>query len=81
MKLNKRSERLGNSSKCKNKMNLVGQTCLTPSCLRRGWGWGGGGGSQDVKERGKLYVTQHCPLQNDYMEMGSDESHFNVSLT
>ena len=31
--------------------------------------------------RGKLYVTLQCHFQDDFcIEMGSDESHFNVSL-
>ena len=39
---------------------------------RRGYGEG----------RGKnIYLTLHCHLQNDScINMGSDESHFNVSL-
>ena len=56
--------------------------CLTPSCLRRGTvldrdprkvGVGGGGR--------ELYLALHCHHQNhSCIQMGSDESHFNVSL-
>ena len=38
----------------------------------------GGGGGED----GRLYLTLHCYHLNDFcIKMGSDESHFNVSLT
>ena len=52
------------------------QTCLAPSCLRRGTEIPGGAG------RGRLYLTLHCDHQNDCCinKMVSDESHFNVSL-
>ena len=42
-----------------------------------GWGRGYGGGG-----RGRLlYLSLHCHHQNDSCtKMGSDESHFNVSL-
>ena len=50
-----------------------------PNCLRRGSGvdrdltLGGG--------RGRIYLKLHCHHHNDScMKMGSDESHFNVSL-
>ena len=34
-----------------------------------------------VEEEGDLYLSLHCHHQNDScFEMGSDESHFNVSL-
>ena len=37
---------------------------------------GGGGGVKDIK-----YLSLHCHHQNDScIKMGSDESHFNVSL-
>ena len=37
-------------------------------------GWGGGGGEI-------IYLSLHCHHQNDScIKMGSDESHFNVSL-
>ena len=40
--------------------------------------WGGGGGG----EREIIYLSLHCHHQNDScIKMGSDESHFNVSLT
>ena len=43
---------------------------------RRGkgvWRWEGG--------RGIIYLSLHCQHQNDFrIKMGSDESHFNVSL-
>ena len=45
-------------------------------------GWGGGG--QGVWRWGKreiIYLSLHCHHQNDFcMKVGSDESHFNVSL-
>ena len=44
---------------------------------------GGGGGGMEVGEEGdyNLYVSLHCHHRNDScIEMGSDESHFNVSL-
>ena len=51
---------------------------LTPSCLQRSTGvdrdTGGGGG-------GRLNLSLHCHHQNDScIKVGSDESHFNVSL-
>ena len=40
-----------------------------------GMGGGGGGG------RGRLYTSLQCHHQNDFcIKMGSDESHFNVSV-
>ena len=37
------------------------------------WRWG---------EREIIYLSLHCHHQNDFcIEVGSDESHFNVSLT
>ena len=37
---------------------------------------GGGGGGESI------YLSPHCHHQNDScIKMGSDESHFNVSLT
>ena len=34
-----------------------------------------------VVERGRLYLTLHCHRQNEScIQMGSDESHFNISL-
>ena len=39
--------------------------------------YGGGG-----RGRGRLYLSLHCHHQNDScIKMGSNESHFNVSLT
>ena len=36
----------------------------------------------EVGERESTYLSLHCHLQNDScIKMGSDESHFNVSLT
>ena len=36
------------------------------------WRWG---------EREVIYLSQHCRHQNDFcIKVGSDESHFNVSL-
>ena len=41
---------------------------------KRVWRWGGGG-------REIIYLLLHCHHQNDScFNMGSDESHFNVSL-
>ena len=43
------------------------------------------GGAERVWRWGKreiIYLSLHCHHQNDFcMKMGSDESHFNVSLT
>ena len=37
-----------------------------------GWGW---------RERAIIYLSLHCHYQNDScIKMGSDESHFNVSV-
>ena len=43
---------------------------------------GGGGGGTEVGEREIIYLSLHCYHQkNDScIKMGSDESHFNVSL-
>ena len=53
---------------------------------------GGGGGGMEVGEEGDslslslyiyiyIYISLHCHHQNDScIKMGSDESHFNVSL-
>ena len=42
------------------------------------WGegyWGGGGGRENI------YLSLHCHHQNDFcIKMGSDDSHFNVSV-
>ena len=39
-------------------------------------GWLGGGGGREI-----IYLTLHCHHRNDScIKMGSDESHFNVSL-
>ena len=42
-------------------------------------------GEKGVRRWGKreiIYLSLHCQHQNDtYTKMGSDESHFNVSLT
>ena len=35
------------------------------------WRWG---------KRESIYLSLHCHHQNDLIKMGSDESHFNVSL-
>ena len=41
-----------------------------------GWVVGGGGGREII------YLSLHCHHQNDfYVKVGSDESHFNVSVT
>ena len=42
----------------------------------RGYGgWGGGGGREIIN------LSLHCHYQNDFcVKVGSDESHFNVSL-
>ena len=43
------------------------------------WRWGGGGGGRG--EREIIYLSLHCHHQNDVcINMGSDESHFNVSV-
>ena len=43
--------------------------------------WGGGGG-MDVGEREIICLSLHCHHQNEFcIKMGSDENHFNVSLT
>ena len=42
----------------------------------RGYGSWGGGGSGEI-----IYLSLHCHHQNDScIKMGSDESHFNVSV-
>ena len=47
-------------------------------------GGGGGGGKRyrcGGREREIIYLSLHCHHQNDFcMKVGSDESHFNVSL-
>ena len=41
-----------------------------------GRGHGGGGGGREI-----IYLPLHCHHQNDFcIKMGSDESHFNVSV-
>ena len=55
---------------------------LTMSCLRRGVG--GDRDPQEVKDGKKATpnTTLACQHQNDfYIKMGSEESHFNASLT
>ena len=58
---------------------LVGYTCLTPSCLQRGTCR-----DRDPRRWGKreiIYLSLHCHHLNDScIKMGSDGSHFNVSL-
>ena len=46
------------------------------------WGGGGGGGRECGKrKRETIYLSLHCHHQNDFcIRMGSDESHFDVSL-
>ena len=40
-----------------------------------------GGGEYVGGGRGRLYLSLHCHRQNNFcIKMGSDESHFNVSL-
>ena len=40
-----------------------------------------GGGGMDVGEREIIYLSLHCHHQNDScIKMGSDDSHFNVSV-
>ena len=41
----------------------------------------GGKGGMEVGEREIIYLSLHCHHQNDFcIKMGSDESHFNVSV-
>ena len=41
----------------------------------------GGEGGLEVGEREIIYLSLHCHHQNDFcIKVGSDESHFNVSL-
>ena len=41
----------------------------------------GGEGSMEVGAEGDIYLSLHCHHQNDFcIKMGSDESHFNVSV-
>ena len=41
----------------------------------------GDGPGPEVGERYIIYLSLHCHHQNDsYVKMGSDESHFNVSV-
>ena len=45
--------------------------------------WGRGEGGKGVwrwGEREIIYLSLHCHHQNDCVKVGSDESHFNVSL-
>ena len=47
--------------------------------VRVGWVWG-----MEIVEEGRIYIyiSLHCHYQNDFcIQIGSDESHFNVSLT
>ena len=47
--------------------------------LIRDWDKGGGGMEGGKKEI--IYLSLHCHHQNDFcIKMGSDESHFNVSV-
>ena len=47
-----------------------------------GWGEGGGGEGERGEKREIIYLSLHCHHQKDScIKMGSDESHFNVSLT
>ena len=47
----------------------------------QGGGGGGGGGGWGGTEEGSIYLSLHCRHQNDScIKMGSDKSHFNVSL-
>ena len=49
--------------------------------IRDGEGGRGGGGMEVGGEREIIYLSLHCHHQNDFcIEMGSDESHFNVSV-
>ena len=42
---------------------------------------GGGGRGYGGGVRGRLYLSLHCHRQSDFcIEVGSDESHFNVSF-
>ena len=41
----------------------------------------GGGGGYGGGKRESIYLTLHCHRQNNFcIKMGSDESHFNVSV-
>ena len=43
---------------------------------KEGGRWYGGGGEREI-----IYLSLHCHHQNDFcIKMGSDESHFNVSV-
>ena len=58
-------------------MNMVLNVHRNRTLIRDGekggvWRWG---------EREIIYLTLHCHYQNDFcIKMGSDESHFNVSV-
>ena len=62
--------------------------CLTSTetirLIRDGEKGGGGGGGLEVGGRGEreiIHLSLHCHHQNGYcIKMGSDESHFNVSV-
>ena len=42
---------------------------------------GGGGGMEVGGQGGYIYLSLHCHHQNDFcIKMGSEESHFNVSV-
>ena len=52
------------------------------ACKGRGEGGEGGMEVGGGGEREIIYLSLHCHHQNDFcIKMGSDESHFNVSLT
>lgn len=59
---------------------LIGQTCLTPSCLPKRYQWGPR--SQEVRERGRTVpgVTL-SPSERFCIKKGSDSSRFSISLT
>ena len=49
--------------------------------IRDGEKRGGGEGVWRWEEREIIYLSQHCHHQNDFcIKMGTDESHFNVSV-
>ena len=64
-------------------VNMVINVHKTVRVIRDGEKGGVGGGVIEVEEEGDyIYLERHCHHQNDScIKMGSDESHFNVSLT
>ena len=93
---NKPKTKTTTKQKTKTKQNKQTNKQTTNRLIRDGeklaGGGGGGAGSMEVGEEGErlytyryslnnIYLSLHCHHQNDFcIKVGSDESHFNVSL-